>query len=163
MDHHNVHNVPVDYSVIETIFDGMISLTMVTIINATRDTFVKKAAKYQIQPAVQIVIHLFQILVGHVLEITFVQSKQCPHSHAQLVNTKITQLQLIGQKEANVSHVKMEQIVKYPKLVVALLSEIVQKDITALLKIIFQLQGFTNNSVRLSSFHKILVRESLIS
>ena len=83
MDHHNVHNVPVDYSVIETIFDGMISLTMVTIINATRDTFVKKAAKYQTQPAVQIVIHLFQIQVELALEIIFARSKQCPRSHVQ--------------------------------------------------------------------------------
>ena len=54
MDHHNVLNVPVVYFVIEMIFDGMISSPMVTIINVTRDTFVKKVAKYQIQPAVQV-------------------------------------------------------------------------------------------------------------
>ena len=57
----------------------------------------------------------------------------------------------------------MEQIVKYPKLGEALLSVIVQKDITALSKTMYQLQGFTNRSVSIDPFHKILVRESPIS
>ena len=52
-DHHNVHNVQVVFFVTVTISDGKILSIMVTVTNVTRDTSVKKVARYQTQPEVR--------------------------------------------------------------------------------------------------------------